>query len=188
MRIRAAVATMLALVSLSLSARAACPDERDEPICEPFAGVLVPSLTGNVAFTGERGSYAGGGIELVLLSWKNGGPTFGPSDGKVRLDGAVLASTRDTSRLMVPFRLGTALSFETRATRTFLVPYFAVDLGGIYESDLKTRMFADAGLGLYLLHTRTVSVDFEGTYVLPFSALRELHGPKMQLTASLAVF
>jgi len=176
------------VASLPVSALAACPDERDEPICEPFAGVLVPSLSGNVAFTNGIGSYAGGGLELVLLSWKNGGPTFGPSDGKIRLDGAVLASTRDTSRLMVPVRLGAALSFETRATRAFLVPFFVADVGGLYESDLKTNMFADAGLGLYLLHTRTVSLDFEGTYVLPFRRLEELHGPKMQLTASLAVF
>lgn len=190
MRFRGVLAAVVLLfVALGpRSAFAVCPDERDEPICEPFAGTFQPSLTGNAAVTNGLGSYLGGGLELVLLGWKNGGPTFGPSDGKIRLGVGVLASTRDSSRLMVPFRIGTALSFETRATRKFLVPYFAVDVGGIYESDLKTRMFADAGLGLYLLHTRTVSIDFEGTYVLPFSAVKELHGPKMQLTATFAVF
>lgn len=178
----------LALTLLTGAARATCPDERDEILCEPHAAMFAPAVSGNAFFAHGLGAHYGAGLELVLFTWKSPVDTPGPSDGKIRLDAALLVSERDSSRVMVPFRLGAALSFEGTATRSFLVPYYAFDLGALYESELHTRLFADAGLGLYVLHTRTVSVDLEGTYQIPFSAVAELHGPKLQLTASFALW
>lgn len=175
-------------MAVASEANAKCPDEHDEVLCEPHGGLFVPSITGNAAFPRGLGAHYGAGLELIFFTWKNPSDTPGPSDGKIRLDAALLVSERDSSRKMVPFRIGAVVSFERTATRSYLIPYFAADLGGLYESVIHTRMFADAGLGLYLLHTRTVSVDFEGTYMIPFSAIDELHGPKLQLTASLALW
>jgi hypothetical protein len=184
-----AVAAAFGLVTTALStAQARCPDEKDTTLCEPHVAMFVPTVTGNAAFPRGLGTHLGGGLEILFLTWKNDLDSPGPSDGKIRLDAAILVSERDSARLMVPFRLGAAVSFERNASRSWLVPYFAADVGGIYESVLKTRMFADAGLGLYFFHTRTISVDFEGTYVVPFSAVNELHGPKLQLSASFALW
>lgn len=183
-----AFATCLVLGAEARDARADCPDERDEVLCEPHGRLLQPSLTGSALFTHGVGAYLGPGLGLSLFDWKSPGEASGPSDGKIRLDVSVLVSERDTSRLAVPFRLGTALSFEQHASRRFLIPYFAADFGGLYESVLHTRMFVDAGLGLYLVHTRTVNVELEGTYLIPFSAVSELHGPKLVATATFAVF
>jgi hypothetical protein len=169
------------------AARAACPDERDEILCEPFGGVLLPAVTGNALVTPGSGAFAGGGLELVLFTWKSPLATSGPSDGKIRFDAALLVSERESSRWLLPFRLGAALSFEQSAVRTFLIPYYAADLGAVYDTVLSMRMFADAGLGLYVLHTRPLSIDVEATYMLPFSAVRELHGAKFQLTFTFAL-
>jgi hypothetical protein len=178
----------LVFVASPRDARADCPDERDEVLCEPHGLLLQPSLSANALFTHGLGAYLGPGLGFALFDWKSPGEASGPSDGKIRLDVSVLVSERDTSRLAVPFRLGTALSFEQHASRRFLIPYFAADFGGLYESVLRTRMFVDAGLGLYLVHTRKVNVELEGTYLIPFSAVSELHGPKLVATATFAVF
>ncbi|HEU4412905.1 MAG TPA: hypothetical protein VFS43_47125 [Polyangiaceae bacterium] len=157
---------------------------------EPFATSFVPSAQGLAYFPlGEGvGPFYGGGVEVVLFTWSNNADTFGPSQGKIRLDVGGLASARDEQGAMVLYRGGAVVSFERNANRSWLIPYFAADAGALHARGLGGRVFADASLGLYLLYTRNVMIDAEGSFVFPLTAFDRLAGPKATLTASFSLW
>lgn len=157
---------------------------------EPFATSFVPSAQGLAYFPLGKGvgPWYGGGVEVVLFTWSNNADTFGPSQGKIRLDVGGLAPARDEQRAMVLYRGGAAVSFERNAGRSWLIPYFAADAGGLHARGAGGRAFADASLGLYVLYTRNVMVDAEGSFVFPLGAFDRFAGPKATLTASFSLW
>jgi hypothetical protein len=174
----------------AVPAFAACPEEGtiSTTVCHPYSGMLMPSVAGVVYAprNGGLGPWVGAGAEIVLFMWSSNSDGFGPSQGKIRLDVAGLASSMGPA--MVMYRGGAAVSFEGNAGRNFLIPYWGGAIGGFNESKLGGHAFADAELGLYLLYLRRIVIDAEGDFVFPFTDFDKLAGPKAQLTASVALW
>jgi hypothetical protein len=187
---RAPAGAFALAAGLALPAPAAAAESRAPALNEPFGTSFVPSAQGLAYFPlGEGvGPWYGGGVEAVLFTWSNNADTFGPSQGKVRLDVGGLAPARDDQHAMVLYRGGAAVSFERNAGRPWLIPYFAADAGGMHARGVGGRVFADASLGLYLLYTRNVMIDAEGSFVFPLSAFDRFAGPKATLTASFSLW
>jgi hypothetical protein len=179
LRLSVTVLASLALLAIAGSARAKCP-ERDpaDPACEPIVSLLMPDNAG--------GAYYGGGVEFALLSWASNSDAFGPSHGRLRATFTYLFGPEDRHAAL--YRIGGVVSFEGNASRRFFIPYFTGALGGLYQSDLGGHMAADASLGLYFVYTRNFVLDGEGGYVLPFTSVDALIGPRAQLTASFALW
>jgi hypothetical protein len=181
----------LALAVGLVAPRAALGAESTQPaLNEPFATSFVPTVQGlaYVPLGKGVGPFYGGGVEAVLFTWSNNADTFGPSQGKVRLDVGGLASSRDEQGAMVLYRGGAVVSFERNAGRSWMIPYFAADVGGMHARGVGGRVFADASLGLYLLYTRNVMIDAEGSFVFPLSGFERFAGPKATLTASFSLW
>lgn len=170
-------------------AHASCPELRADgaPECQPSAAGLQPGAFATTYFPKGQ-AFLGGGAELVLFTWFNNSDRSGPGQGKFRFDVAGMGSASDTSRKLLLYRGGFVMSFEPNASRRFLIPYVTANVGGLYETVLKSRGFFDPGGGLYLVYLDNVIVDVEGSYVFPFSAADQLSGPKVQLTASFTVW
>jgi len=152
---------------------------------------MLPSVFGAVyAPRGVASTYVGGGAEAVLLAWSDNAPAFGPSQGRVRFDIGLFDSVGGEPSFgkMVQYRLGTQVSFERNASRSYMIPVFAFDLGGLYTSSTRTQWFADAGVGLYLIQLRSVIVDLEATYVIPFKDPDVLAGVRTRLGVSVALW
>jgi hypothetical protein len=179
---------VLAAVLAAATARAECPTTPDDAVCRPWSAILLPT-----AFTalyephGLPGAYLGGGLEAVLLAWSDNSSAYGPSQGRVRLDVAYLAGTTGGAS-MATYRLGAQLGFERNASRASAIPFFAIDLGGLWTDATGRRWYADGGVGLYLIHRRDVIVDAELTGVLPFSHVGELAGVAARIGASFALW
>ncbi|MBS1124025.1 MAG: hypothetical protein H6Q90_6253 [Deltaproteobacteria bacterium] len=139
---------------------------------------------------GGSSTYVGGGFEAVLLAWSDNSEAFGPSQGRARFDIAVLGPVGDEPALgtMVMYRLGAQVSFERNASRRVLIPFFTVDLGGLWTDASRTRWFADGGVGIYLFHGRNVIVDLEATALLPFKDPGEYGGVRTRLGASFSLW
>lgn len=188
-RDRAGVALAAALATFALApgeARAACPESLDE-ICDSFATGLLPSVAGVAYFprSGGLGPWIGAGGEVVLFTWSNNSEAFGPGHGKLKFDFEGLASTATGSPpAMIMYRGGVDLAFERNASRSYLIPYFGVSLGGLSQSTLGGTGFVDGELGLYLLYTKRVMIDAEGAFLFPFRSFDTYAGPKTQLTLS----
>jgi hypothetical protein len=165
-----------------------CPTTPDDPVCRPWSAVLLPTVYGNMYAPQEGGTFFGGGVELVLLAWSDNGPAFGPSQGRIRADIGLLTSSAMNSETMVMYRTGAQVGFERNASRKFLIPYFAFDLGGLRTESLGRRWFVDGGIGVYLVHKRSVIVDLEVAGVLPFKDPGTLSGVTTRLALSFALW
>lgn len=200
-RPRAARAALVALVTSTVAVSSAPrsahadPPEGDcprvtapaDPVCRPWTGMLLPTVfAGVIAPRGDLGTWSGGGVEVVLPAWSDNSPAYGPSQGKLRFDLGLYRSSKDGLGLITSYRGGAQVSFERNASRSWLIPYFAVDLGGLWRDG--HHGFVDGGAGLYLLHRRSAILDLEVTYQLPFSDGDDLSGLRARLAASFALW
>lgn len=188
---RSFVASCLLLSALAAPALADgdCPrvTAPQDPVCRPWAGLLLPTVfAGVIAPRGDLGTWMGGGLEAVLFAWSDNSSAFGPSQGKLRFDVGVYRSSKDDLGLLTSYRGGAQVSFERNASRSWLIPYFAVDLGGQWRDE--HHGFVDGGGGLYLLHRRSTIIDLEATYQIPFSQTDDLAGLRVRLAASFALW
>jgi hypothetical protein len=176
------------LLALGGAARADCPTRPDDEVCRPWSAVLLPTVFAAVyAPNDASGPWYGGGIEAVT-AWSDNTPAFGPSHGKLRLGIGALTSQTMGAGTMVMYRGGAQVSFERNASRSWLIPYFGADVGGLWTSDTRQRGFVDGGLGLYVLHRRSAIIDLEVDGVLPFSDPSKLGGLRGQLAVSFALW
>ena len=113
---------------------------------------------------------------------------FGPGAGRITLDVGLLRASEGEHPLLLRWSLGPTLSFERAPERSFLIPYYAVSVGGLRQRDLGHVFAFDGGVGLYLLYTRRVSIDAGGFYVLPLRSVDALSGVRAALTASLTLW
>jgi hypothetical protein len=185
------VMVLAALLAWARPAAAQCPTTPDDSVCRPWSALLLPTVFGAVyAPRGVGSTYVGAGAEAVLLAWSDNSPAFGPSQGRVRFDIGILDSLGDEPSFgtMVQYRLGAQVSFERNASRKFMIPAFVFDVGGLFTASTRTRWFADAGLAIYIWQQRSVSVDLEAVYVIPFKDVDVLAGVRTRLGLSVALW
>ena len=176
------------LLVATRTAHAECPTTPDDRVCRPWSALLLPTAFAVMyAPNDAQGPWYGGGLEAVT-AWSDNSPAFGPSHGKLRFGAAVLRSSEMDAGTMVMYRGGAQVSFERNASRDFLIPYFAVDLGGLWSSATGSRAFVDGGVGVYILHRRSLIVDLEVAGLLPFRDPSRLGGARTQLAVSFALW
>ena len=185
---RASPLALAITLATASSARAECPTTPDDPVCRPWSAVLLPTVYGGVYVPRGGGTFAGGGIEAVLLAWSDNSAAFGPSQGRIRFDIGFLTGDKMELGNLVMWRTGAQVAFERNASRAWLIPYFAADVGGLWSEATGRRWFVDAGLGVYLVHRRGMILDVEVTGVLPFQDPGELGGITSRLALSFALW
>ena len=183
---------IVAVLAVAAPARADCPSTPDDAVCKPWSAVLLPTAFAVMyAPNSAGGPWFGGGLEAVLLAWSDNSAAFGPSQGRLRFDigalGATGTSTMATGT-MVMYRGGAQVSLERNASRAWLIPYFDVDVGGLWTTATGSRAFVDGGLGVYILHRRSAIVDLEVDGLLPFHDVDKLGGVRSQLAVSFALW
>jgi hypothetical protein len=189
----AAIAAIAAAGLPEGTARAECPTTPDDAVCRPWSAMLLPTaFAAMYAPHGMAGTFYGGGLEAVLLAWNDNSDAYGPSQGRLRIDVAYLTSSASsgamTTGAMAMYRGGAQLAFERNASRSYGIPYFAADLGGLWSDATGRRWYVDGGVGLYLIHRRNVIVDLEVTGVLPFRDPGTLGGVRSRLGLSFALW
>lgn len=180
------VTTVLACAGV---ARAECPTTLDDPVCRPWSAIFLPTAFGVMyAPHDASGPWYGGGLEATLLAWSDNTPAFGPSQGRLRFDIGALRSSAMDAGTMAMYRGGAQVSFERNASRRWLIPYFDADIGGLWTKGTGSRAFVDGGLGVYILHARSLIIDLEVDGVLPFSDPSKLGGVRSQLALSFSLW
>jgi hypothetical protein len=182
------VAVAVVLVALAGRAHAECPTTPDDPVCRPWSASLLPTVYGALYAPLDGGAFVGGGVEAILLAWSDNSPAYGPSQGRVRFDIGALAGTAMDAGTMVMYRVGAQVAFERNASRAYAIPYFAADVGGLWSDATGRRWFVDGGVGLYVIHRRSLIVDAEVTGLVPFSDPDALGGLTARLAVSFALW
>jgi len=181
-------ATVVLVAVFTRTARAECPTTPGDPVCRPWSAVLLPTAYGGIYVPREGGTFYGGGVEAILLAWSDNSAAFGPSQGRIRSDIGFLTGTETGSGTIVMYRTGAQVAFERNASRSFGIPYFAADFGGLWSEATGRRWFVDAGIGIYLVHRRGLILDAEVTGVLPFQDPDQLGGVTSRLALSFALW
>jgi len=185
---RQIVLAIALLVAGAGTVRAECPTTPDDPVCRPWSAILIPTAYAGLYAPHQGDTFYGGGVEAVLLAWSDNSQAFGPSQGRIRADVGILSSGAMDAGTLVMYRTGAQVAFERNASRQLAIPYFAVDLGGLYSDATGRRWFVDGGVGLYLLHRRGLIVDAEVTGLLPFRQADVLGGVTSRLALSFALW
>lgn len=185
------VAAATGLVVVAAPAHASCPDDGspDRSVCKPVSSVFTPTAIGTAYFPGGAlGSWYGGGVEAIGLTWGDSSPAFGPSHGKLRFDISLLHSTTDGLGTMVMYRGGAEVSFEKNPSRSWLIPYFALDVGGLWVRGPDSEAFFDGGVGVYLYYSGRLVVDVGAAWLIPVNDADLLSGPTAHAAVSVALW
>ncbi len=152
-------------------------------------GLLVSTLV--PADTRTWGVFGGGGVEFLIAAWIHSNENRGPSHGRVVLNLEVLRPTRQSGAALQT-SLGVDLSIERNPGRSFLVPFYGLDLGVLVHRSLESSAVAHATplVGVHLFSSRNVFLTASAGYMLPLSGryFDELRAVRAALSADLSLW
>jgi hypothetical protein len=137
--------------------------------------------------TAGLGPFYGAGVQFAPYQWSHNNDRFGPSQGSLIMQAALLKSPRSEGTLAL-FELGATASFERNSSRRWLVPYFGATLGGLSQAELGTSAYAYPFGGIHLFWHRNLMLDAEGGYHFPFQDIDHAKGARAQLSARFSMW
>lgn len=102
------------------------------------------------------GTYKGYVTEFVIYAKARKGESkwgSGPSRVKTYGNLAILASDKSEVKDIFYANLGLNLSFEGKSNRNYLLPYFGIETGGMFQRDFSSYHFTPVG-GLQIISTK----------------------------------
>ena len=149
-------------------------------VVEEFRSFMMPGLQYSVylpkAMTGT-GGFQGASAEFLLDSWVHRNENHGPSHVRIYADLDLLVPVNSTVRgNLYSYTLGCDLSIERNPKRRFLIPYYGVEAGGLYQAQYGQVLQVVPFAGVHLWESRNIWVNASAGYLLPGRALDALGG------------
>ncbi len=137
---------------------------------------------------GTYGVFQGFAIEFLGVRWVHQNDKRGPSHGRVYLDFDVLFSTQQAVDPVFMPTLGFDLSLEKDPGRRFLIPFFGLEGGALFQKQITTLGFMTPFAGVLLWSGRNFEVALKAGYMLPFTSEQfgQVAGLRTRLTADLS--
>jgi len=144
------------------------------------------------------GVFNGFSIEFLGIRWVHDNEKRGPSQGSIYVDFDVLFSTGAklpdpiTGKLSVDPAfmpvIGLDLTLERNPARRFLIPYFGLEGGALFQQQTGTLGLMLPFAGLHLYSARNVEVGVRAGYLLPFTSEQfgDVAGLRARLSADLS--
>jgi hypothetical protein len=124
----------------------------------------------------------------LLAAWIHRNDNRGPSHGRVYLNAEVLRSTHDDVSLLFSYAAGFSLSLERNPQRTWLVPNYGLDLGGIIHDRIGDHLQATPYVGLHIYSNPNIFVGARFGYRLVPSDLERYGGWHGSLGADFSIW
>jgi len=141
-------------------------------------GVFVPVAAGEV------GVLHGASLELAAIAWIHRNENRGPSHGRIYLRADLLSSTAPGMPLGLIYAGGFDLSFERNPQRHWLIPFYAVEVGGLAHPSYGHFFQGTALVGAHLWTSRNVFVDASVGYLVAPAALQLFRGWRASVGAN----
>jgi hypothetical protein len=123
----------------------------------------------------DLGSFHGVAIEGVLVDWAAPGDDVGSGLGRLYFTMDLLYSTRGAGTLQ-SYAGGLSFSMERDPMRDFLIPFYAIEIGGLTHPLTGKEFAVQPWMGFYVLAYRRLTLDLAAGYLLTIGHFRELHG------------
>lgn len=156
-------------------------------VIEEWRTYLLPGLRYSVLFQQQsQGAWHGVGVELVPVAWIHRNQNRGPSHGRVYL--AVDLLRAPDQSVMLGYAAGFGLSIERDPRRTWLVPYYGAETGGLLHPSLGHHFQVTPYAGVHLWSSRNVFANLTAGYLIAPSALDALRGWRVGLGANVTLW
>jgi hypothetical protein len=109
-------------------------------------------------------------MEFLAVSWIHRNDNRGPSHGRVFVNLDVLSSVEKGVGTAFSPTVGIDLSLERNPSRRYLLPYFGVESGALFQKDLGRVGIVTPTAGLHVWASPNLFVNLTGGYLLPVSA------------------
>lgn len=154
------------------------------PAVEEWLSYALPGL-GYTAYvplgSPDIGLLQGPSFEVVVAQWVHRNDNVGPSHGRFSLRADLLFPLSNPAEPAVIYSASMALSLERNPERSFLVPIFAVDIGGLYQKQLGNALQVTPSIGVHIFQSRNIFITAELGYLLALPNLEDLHGPRASI-------
>lgn len=132
--------------------------------------------------------FHGVNLKFLLATWIHRNDNRGPSHGQLYVNVELLDSTAEDLSLMFTYAGGLSLSFERNPTRSWLIPYYGLELGGMIQRELGAHFQATPYLGVHAYANSHVFVGLRGGYRLVPRRIDELAGFHAGLAVDFSVW
>jgi hypothetical protein len=123
----------------------------------------------------DLGAFHGVSLEGLLVDWAAPGDDVGAGFGRVYFAMDLLYSTRGIGTLE-SYGGGLAMSLERNPMRDFLIPYYAIEIGGLTHRLTGKEFAVQPFMGFYILAYRRLTLDLAAGYLLTVGHFHELSG------------
>jgi hypothetical protein len=115
--------------------------------------------------TALLGTYQGITTEFVIYAKAKGKASDDSGPARVKTYGnlSIMASDADSARDIFSTNLGLNLSFEASTNRKFFIPYFGLELGGLFQRDFSSMQFTPV-VGIQLVSTKFMIWNAQAGY------------------------
>lgn len=154
----------------AITVRPAAPDESEE-----WTSFLLPGVGYSLYAprAGPESVLHGLTLEFVIVAWIHRNDERGPSHGRVYVDAELLSAAG--APLAFSYAAGISVSFESNPTRSWLIPHYGAEFGGLHYRG-GAFFQATPYLGALLYADATVMVSARAGYRLVPTRIDELAG------------
>jgi hypothetical protein len=122
------------------------------------------------------GSFSGLSVDYLIFTSENQNESHGPSHVRIYGKLNILNSDKSAVSPMFSYMLGVNMSVEKNPNRSFLIPSFGLEFGGLTNKNLGSTALFVPTFGLYLLSKKNLYINVNGGYYYPISNLELLRG------------
>jgi len=122
------------------------------------------------------GYFSGLAVEYLIYAKVEQNDDPGPSHARFYAKLNLLRSSKQDIKSMFMYTLGLDLSLEKNPKRTYLIPYFGLEFGGLSQKQLGTTVQFTPIAGVHVLSKKNVFINLHGGYMYPLSNFEMLQG------------
>lgn len=145
--------------------------------------VYIPKNEANL------GIYHGVQTEFVIYARAKGSASYkgGPARVKTYGDLSIMKSEKSEAKDIFSSTLGLNLSFEGSTDRKAFIPYFGLEMGGMFQRDFSTFCFSPVA-GVQLYSSKKIIWGVQGGYVYTTKRFDEYSGFQFSSTFNLLLW
>jgi Putative Ig domain len=155
------------------------PQAEVDPYSSNIESFLQPGVGYGIYVPGDQdslGVFHGVDLELNIISWIHKNDDRGPSHGRFYIKAEIMPSAKEGVSQLFIYSLGTTLTIERNPNRSWLLPHYGVEFGGLNQEDIGGAFQSTFFAGLHLWASANLFVNLSAGYMLVPEQMKELGG------------
>lgn len=137
----------------------------------------------------DLGTYHGVMTEFVIYARAKGDSSWRSGPVRVKTYGnlSIMSSNNTNAKDIFFTNLGLNLSFEGKTGRKFLIPYFGLEMGGLFQRDFSTYQISPVS-GIQIVSTKKIIWNIQGGYQYTTKRFDEYSGYSFSSTLNVLLW